>query len=221
MKIAVIDDDVSFLKACALTLSECGNVKTFKSAHEAFEELRDCNVVITDLKMDGHDGIDVLKYIRKEKLPIPVIITTAHATKEAAILAANLHVFAILEKPMDEAVLRDTVGRAILAPSPGSLGGFAQEVPKEDSLELCSQSLSVRLNGTKVLLTDTEYRLLSFFKANNGQRVSRDNICSELWPGTKTTKNLFDTHLVNLKRKVPVLSRLLRVVRGKGYIYNE
>lgn len=70
------------------------------------------DVVLTDLKMEGMDGIGLLDKIQKEQIKPSIIIMTAHGTVSSAVEAMKKGAFDYLTKPLDKDVLLLTVRRA-------------------------------------------------------------------------------------------------------------
>gem|GEM_PF-4345528 len=71
----------------------------------------------------------------------------------------------------------------------------------------------------EIQLTGTEFRILHAFVCADGKRISREEIVRLVWGSANMSPNLFDTHLMNLRKKIPELNTHLRAVRGKGYIF--
>ena len=71
------------------------------------------DLVLTDLKMDGLDGIGVLKAVKAKDPEVAVMIITAYATIETAVEAIKLGAFDYVEKPFSPDVLRIKVNRAL------------------------------------------------------------------------------------------------------------
>jgi DNA-binding NtrC family response regulator len=76
-------------------------------------ESRDFDLLVTDLKMPGADGIEVLRRARKASPELPVILITAHATVPTAVAALREGAFDYVQKPFDNEELRALVKRAL------------------------------------------------------------------------------------------------------------
>lgn len=86
------------------------------SVPEALDLLREepFDVVVTDLRMPGPDGMTLVRTLRAEQPDVEVIIVTAHAEVSTAVEAMKLGAFDYLQKPLPApAALRDVVGRAL------------------------------------------------------------------------------------------------------------
>ena len=115
-EILLVDDDPDLLQLIALRLSSAGyRVSTAASSEEALGKLaaRRPDVVITDLRMDGMDGLALFDRIRSDAPSLPVILLTAHGTVPDAVDATQRGIFAFLTKPFDGHELLAQVGRAL------------------------------------------------------------------------------------------------------------
>lgn len=101
-RVLVVDDEASIrdLLAKTLALAEY-DVDLAPDGRAALERLRiiPYDLLITDLKMPGVDGLTVIREARRLKADIPVIIVTGYSTEASAIEAVNLGVSGYLTKP--------------------------------------------------------------------------------------------------------------------------
>lgn len=120
-KILIVDDDPSLLRLLSIRLSAAGyKVESAANAKIALGILQHFipQVVISDLRMEGMDGMALFEQIRIQHPNIPVVIMTAHGTIPDAINATKQGVFSFLTKPFESQELLDTVEQAIhLQPS--------------------------------------------------------------------------------------------------------
>jgi len=117
----LVDDDPGLLRLISLRLESDGlEVDAADSAEAALGRIaaRKPDVVITDLRMEGMDGMALFRRLRAETPSLPVIIITAHGTIPDAVAATREGAFAFLTKPFESADLLRTVHEA-LAPGKG------------------------------------------------------------------------------------------------------
>ena len=130
-KILIVDDDPNLLRLLGIRLSAAGyNVESAESAKIALGILKSFlpHMVISDLRMEGMDGMALFEQIRKQYPHMPVVIMTAHGTIPDAINATKQGVFSYLTKPFESQELLETVQKAIqLQPS------YTQNIPKEST----------------------------------------------------------------------------------------
>ena len=115
-KILIVDDDPSLLRLLGIRLSAAGyQIESAKNAKIALGRLESFHpqLVISDLKMEGMDGMALFEQIRAKHPHIPVIIMTAHGTIPDAINATKQGVFSFLTKPFESKELLEIVQQAI------------------------------------------------------------------------------------------------------------
>jgi two-component system, NtrC family, response regulator GlrR len=116
-KILIVDDDPTLLRLLGLLLRQEGHeVVAADSGARALALLQTewPQLVITDLRMDGMDGLSLFEAVRRKCPLLPVIILTAHGTIPDAVKATRKGVFGFLTKPYEARELLDEVRRALL-----------------------------------------------------------------------------------------------------------
>jgi len=101
--ILIVDDEPSILQSLSGLLSDEGfEVITASNGYEALKiiDAESPDLVLLDIWMQGIDGIDTLKEIKKNDPFVQVIIITGHGTIETAITATKLGAFDLIEKPL-------------------------------------------------------------------------------------------------------------------------
>ena len=114
--ILVVDDEKNQREILETILSGEGYDVTTASSGEAamkFVADRHFDLVLTDLKMTGMSGLDLLKALTDFDKSIIVILLTAHGTIDSAVDALRLGAFEYLQKPYDRDKLLETVSRAL------------------------------------------------------------------------------------------------------------
>lgn len=115
-KVMVIDDEKIVGDMAKLSLEQDGYfVETFLNAETALARLKDkeFDVVVTDLKMKGIDGMEVLKTVRSLYPETKVIMITAFANLDSAIEAMRGEVFDFFPKPVKIKELKASIKRAL------------------------------------------------------------------------------------------------------------
>jgi two-component system, NtrC family, response regulator GlrR len=129
-RILAVDDDPDLLRLLAIRLKSAGyDVTAVDSGEKAIAQLSVARpeVVVTDLKMSGMDGMTLLDTIRQAYPTLPSIILTAHGTIPDAVAATKRGVFGYLTKPFDAQELLGEIERAL------AMGGGVQ--PQADGDE--------------------------------------------------------------------------------------
>jgi len=114
--ILVVDDEKSQREILEMILSGEGYDVTTAASGEAalkFAKDRRFDLALTDLKMTGMDGIELLSQLLAYDSSIIVILLTAHGSIESAKEALRRGAFDYLEKPYDKSALLETINRAL------------------------------------------------------------------------------------------------------------
>ena len=114
--ILVVDDEKAQREILDMILADEGHDVTTAASGEAalkFARDRRFDLVLTDLKMTGMDGIELLQQLLALDSSIIVILLTAHGSIESAKDALRRGAFDYLEKPYDKAALLETINRAL------------------------------------------------------------------------------------------------------------
>lgn len=101
-RILVVDDEASIREVLSKTLALAEyDVDVANDGQSALERLRaaEYDLLITDLKMPGVDGLTVIREVRRSNPGMPIIIVTGYSTESSAIEAINLGVSGYLTKP--------------------------------------------------------------------------------------------------------------------------
>jgi len=186
----LVDDDVSILNSTATFLSAKGfDVERYDSALKFLESVTPsiAGCVITDVRMTGMTGIELVVRLRERRISIPIIIITAHADISLAIKAMRHGVLDMLEKPFNNTALVNSIETTLARWNEG------QAKPNLDAI-----------NGRLETLTTREKEVLA--RLLNG--LPNKIIAHELSVSTRTV----ETHRATIMSKMEA-SSLAELVR--------
>lgn len=115
-RLLLVDDDVDLLRLLSIRLSAAGyQVTVAESGEQALGLLPVVrpHLVLSDMRMEGMDGMALFDAIRKNHSALPVIIMTAHGSIPDAVAATRRGVFGFLAKPLDKRELLQEIERAL------------------------------------------------------------------------------------------------------------
>jgi DNA-binding NtrC family response regulator len=115
-RILVVDDEINIREALAALLNDDGyEVQTASSGEQALDTLREeaFNIVISDLRMAGRSGLDILRWLRDTSPETEMIILTAYGTVEGAVEAMKLGAYDYISKPVDRRRLSLLIEKAL------------------------------------------------------------------------------------------------------------
>ena len=121
--VMLVDDDRDLLRLLTMRLTAAGyEVRSVTSGEEALAKLAEISpdVMVTDLQLDGMDGMTLFDHAHRADPTLPILVLTAHGTIPDAFDAANRGVFSYLTKPFNSQVLLSHLERALGAGADGS-----------------------------------------------------------------------------------------------------
>ena len=219
-KILVVDDEPDALELIQYNLKAGGyDVVTAADGEEALKKARATNpaLVILDVMLPEVDGLEVCKRLRREPATaaVPIIMLTAKAGEIDRVLGLELGADDYVTKPFSprELVLRVKAllrRRTPAEPEPENMDftGLRIDIPRHE----------VIVEGKRVDLTATEFKLLTVLAERRGRVQSREALLRDVWEydnfiDTRTV----DTHMRRLRDKLGDAARYLDTVRGVGY----
>ena len=217
-KILIVDDDENICEVIKMYLQSSNYdtkvVNNGKIAEEVFLDYKP-DLLLLDVMLPGVDGIDVLKWIRKEK-ETPVIMLTARGETFDKVLA--------LELGADDYVVKPFEPKELVARVKAVMRRYNADTAVKETLVF--SELAIDVNSYKVIYKDEEIKMppkefeLLYYLASNKNRVfTREQLLCEVWgydyPGDSRT---VDVHVKRLREKLQNGEGWdLQTVWGVGY----
>jgi DNA-binding NtrC family response regulator len=177
-KILIVDDEKSMCQYLSIMLKKEGyKVKTASSGTKAVKEVRDSNydAVITDIRMEGMDGIEVLTAVKEIDPSIPVIIMTAYASQKTAIEALNNGAFHyLIKRAAKNDQIKMVIRNALDVHKVKSENRFLKKQlkSKDDFKEIIGKSEEIRKVFTLVdKVADTDSTILVCGESGTGKEL--------------------------------------------------
>lgn len=217
-KILIVDDDENISEVINMYLKSTGyNTKTATNGKEAQTAYLEYNpdLVLLDVMIPVIDGIDLLKWIRKQGEK-PVIMLTAKGDIFDKVLALELGADDYIVKPFEPKELLARV-KAVLRRY--SIDSSKSEIIKLSDLTIDSTSYKVVYEGEDVKMPPKEFELLYYLANNRNKVFTREQLLCEVWgydyPGDSRT---VDVHVKRLRSKIKGGADWnLETVWGVGY----
>ena len=143
-QVLVIDDDAVVGRSFDRGLSEKAyEVSTALTGEEALKDMEstEYDVVFTDIKMPGMDGIEVAERIKAKCPWTPVVVITGYGTDENEARASVLGVSGFVRKPLTPAMIENITLKALEEPAPAIEAANEPEAPAEAVAEVSSSAL--------------------------------------------------------------------------------
>ena len=217
-KILIVDDDENISEILNMYLESAGYTtkiaSTGKRAQELFLEYNP-NLVLLDVMIPGIDGIDVLKWVRKQG-EVPVIMLTAKGDTFDKVLALELGADDYIVKPFEPKELLARV-KAVLRRY--STDNSKSEIIKFSDLSTDPTSYKVIFNKEDIKMPPKEFELLYYLAKNKNKVFTREQLLCEVWgydyPGDSRT---VDVHIKRLREKLTSGEEWqIETVWGVGY----
>jgi two-component system phosphate regulon response regulator PhoB len=174
------------------------------------------DAIILDIMLPRLNGFEVAKRLRAEESTrsIPLLILSAKGESESRIKGLELGADDYLPKPFSPRELVLRIQSLLRRSAPPSVADDSSAGP----FVLDRTTLKVTMEGKRLDLTSTEFKLLSLLIGKAGVIQSREDLLAEVW-GYKSTVDTrtVDTHMRRLREKLSDHSACLETVRGEGY----
>jgi len=217
MRVLLVEDDELLGDGICTGLKHYGHtvdwVKDGRAAYKALTSQVDSfDSIVLDLGLPKLGGLEVLKAIREENIPTPVVILTARDTIDDRVKGLDAGADDYLTKPFDLeelcARLRALQRRSKSRATPTLIYG---------NITLDPAAHVVYLGEEEVLISRREYALLHKLLENSGRVISREQLNQTLYGwGENIDSNALEVHIHNLRKRFG--TNLIRTIRGVGYM---
>ena len=219
--ILLVDDDAGVRDVVAFTLRREGfEVDEERDGPAALESGRSgrYSLVVLDVMLPGLSGVDVCRALRAES-DVPILMLTARDAEADRVLGLELGADDYVTKPFSSAELLSRV-RAILRRRELDRAG-GTTLRKFGGLQIDLGRHEVLVDGERVHLTLSEFKVLSLLAEQSDEVVSRRELMQHLWASEHVgDEHACEVHISNLRRKIerdPTQPERLVTVRGSGY----
>ena len=219
-QILVVDDneDIRFFVRSALT-PEGYQVIEAEDGNQALElfHQKEPALIILDLSIGQPDGFEVCREIRKSSI-VPIIMLTSHVEEmdEAMCLAAGADDY--ITKPVSARILALRTSTQLRHRSLRTI--TTTDTITAGPLTLNIETRDLLVEGSKVVLTRTEYDFLFLLIANPKRVFTRQQVADAIGSSLEySSDHLLDTHASRIRGKIREKSQIkvLHAVRGIGY----
>lgn len=223
MRILLAEDEVALNKALSKILER--NNYTVDSVYDGEEALSYLSsdlydLLLLDIMMPKLDGIEVLKSLRKNKKPVPVIMLTAKSQREDKIEGLDLGADDYVTKPFDTEELLARI-RAVLRRQNEN-----DKTPEKSygdlSLNLKTYELSTKVSSVK--LNHKEFQIMELLIKNPKTVISTEKIMDKIWNADSNADlNVVWVYISGLRKKLSDIksSVKIKINRHAGYYLEE
>lgn len=215
-KILVVDDEAENRTALRDLLAEEYEVHLARDGVEALRLVGEIkpDLVLLDIIMPKMDGLQTCLRLRQSEATrtLPVIFLTSKSEPSTEIFGLELGADDFIAKPFNKEVLKVRIkkrlqGASVAIGETTELGDYKVHWERQEASH----------GETFIPLTAKESNMLRLFVENPGRVLTRDVILERVWSETYITDRTIDSHVKELRKKIPPLSKLLKTIYGTGY----
>jgi len=224
MKVLIIEDNEELAKNTRDFLVRegyiCELAQTSAEAREKLE-LFQYDSILLDIMLPDGNGLDLLKFIKEERMESNILITSAKNALDDKINGLEFGADDYLTKPFHLSELHARI-RAVYRRK--SLHG--SHIIQFNEFSLNTDTLEALVNDKRLDITRKEFDLLLYFIVNKNRVLSRQSIAAHLWGDYTDDLTNFDfvyQHVKNLRKKIAAANGTdyISTVYGIGYKFNE
>lgn len=223
--VLLVEDDEDIGEMLQLSLQSSGvNVTWCIDVMRAQESLKDAvpDIILLDWMLPGISGPDWVRFLKSHEVnkDIPIIMLTARGAEEDKLQGFETGVDDYLTKPFS---VRELLAR---------MQAILRRVDRDETVKTLSfgaivietENHRVSVDQVDVLMSPTEYKLLSFFVANPNKVHSRDQLLDQVWGDQVYVEDrTVDVHIRRLRKilETQQCAHYVKTVRGFGYKLSE
>lgn len=209
-KVLLVEDDHFLgdsMKRDLLAVYDCDWCKSLSAALNYLKS-NNPDVIVSDFMLGSEKSFSILEYLRDTNSKIPFVAISGCVDKESAIQFLNFRTTYLLEKPFEMAKLHFVLQSALESQGSGRMGDPVL------GLEIDLIHRRVIWKKKDVSLTSIEFKILVQIFSHRGRSISREKLEKSIWGVNRISRNLLNTHFMNLRKKLPCLDLIIRVQRG-------
>jgi DNA-binding response OmpR family regulator len=217
MRLLLVEDTADVAEAIAASFERRGDAVDSVGTIEAAMGMLDVNeyeVVVLDINLPDGEGTEVLRSLRRQRRPTPVLMLTARLAVEERVAALDIGADDYLTKPFDLRELQARV-RALArrtGDDRGGIIGFGR-------LVVDPAGRVASCDGESLSLTRHEFSLLEALLANRARVMSKERLFDRIFSmdDEEVGLNAIETYVARLRRKLEGSGVAIRTLRGLGY----
>lgn len=222
--IAVLDDEPHILELIKVNLTKEGfNVHCFDAPKKFFNfvEEKIPDLIILDIMLPQTDGFEICKKLKSDQRlnNVPIIFLSAKSEEIDKVLGLELGADDYITKPFS---VRELLARVKTVLRRHQTKQKEKLIKIGNILIINPETYEVSVEGEKIDLTTTEFKLLLALAENKNRVFSREQLLDYLWGTQKAVLDrTIDVHITHLREKLKKAAKFIKNVRGVGYKLSE
>ncbi len=220
--IAIVDDEEDIVELVSHHLKREGfKVKEFYNGRDFLSYIESVvpDLAVLDIMLPGIDGLEICRTLKSKARTssLPIIMLTAKATEADVVVGLELGADDYMVKPFSP---RELVARVktILRRTTNKEEG--KKLIRLGSISIDTEKFEAAVEGKKIDLTTTEFKILEVLAEGQGRVYTRDQLLKKkrLWGDDKLVYDrTIDVHIKNLREKLGKAGNSIKTIRGIGY----
>jgi len=225
VKLLIVDDEEDILEILRFNLEYEGFIiDTALSGEEALEKLTpEHKLILLDVMMDGMSGFRLAEKLRKDNIQTPIIFLTARETENDMLTGFSVGADDYITKPFS---IKEVIARIKSIVKRDYVTFPTLEADKEilaiGDLKLNLVTKETKLKGENIILTKTEFEILSLLMQHPQKVFTREEILEKVWKNESyVLERTVDVHIARLRKKLDEYGACITNRSGYGYTFNE
>jgi len=221
MRILVVEDDNKIASFVAKGLKQNGYVAEISSdGEDALQKVQTApfDVVVVDLMLPKMDGLALIEHIRREKIPVAVLVLSAKHSVDDKVRCLRSGADDYLQKPF---ALSELLARIEAIVRRSSREAEAERI-ESAGVEIDLLAHIVKRDGRRIELQPREFSLLELLVRNRGRALTKMQLLERLWDYSFDPQtNVVDVLVCRLRNKLDrdFSVKLIHTLRGIGYVF--
>jgi two-component system alkaline phosphatase synthesis response regulator PhoP len=216
-RMLIVDDEQENRDALTAIFAEEFEIHTAQDGLEAIERANAVHpdLILLDIRMPRMDGFQACLKLRQgeQTRNVPIIFLTSSTEPETESFGLELGADDFIGKPFNREVLKARVNKRLGQTQKDPLGNFTDL----GDIRIYWDRQEATHGKERIPLTTKEIGLLRLFVENKGRLLTRNMILERVWSDTYITDRTIDSHVKELRKKIPPMVKLLKTVYGSGY----
>ena len=224
--ITIVDDEEDIVELVGHHLKREGfKVKEFHNGRDFLSFLESVvpDLAVLDIMLPGIDGLEICRMLKSKTSTssVPIIMLTAKASEADIVVGLELGADDYIVKPFSP---RELVARVKTVLRRTTAIEDQGNIIRIGPLVVNTEKYEVSVEGNKLNLTTTEFKILELLGEGKGRVFTRDQMLKKkrLWGDDKLVYDrTIDVHIKNLREKLGIAGNMIKTVRSIGYKLEE
>ncbi|MGQ0793031.1 MAG: response regulator transcription factor [Deltaproteobacteria bacterium] len=224
--ITIVDDEQDIVELVSHSLKREGyKVKEFNNGRDflLYVESVVPDLAVLDIMLPGIDGLEICRIIKGKTRTssVPIIMLTAKAAEADVVVGLELGADDYMVKPFSP---RELVARVKSVMRRAAKKEEKENVIRVGNLTIDTEKYEASVEGQRVELTTTEFKILEVLAEGRGRVFTRDQLLKKkrLWGDDKLVYDrTIDVHIKNLREKLGAAGNMIKTIRSIGYKLEE